>query len=82
MCRLPVHGGDFTAPSYLMVNFASKKDMLLFSSSSPVNTKLPVGYAVFVCCVVYLPFLCGPGMLHSQRISPGFSVGNPLVLWL
>ena len=39
----------FTLPSTIVLNFASKKGMLLFYSSSRVKMKLPVGSTVFIC---------------------------------
>ena len=46
----------FTLPSSFLVNFASRKGMLLFSSSSRVKMMLPVGSTVFMCCCNYFAF--------------------------
>ena len=45
-----LYTADFILPSSFLVNFASKKGMLLFSSSSRVKMMLPVGSTVFMCC--------------------------------
>ena len=47
---------DFTLPPSFLVNFASKKGMLLFSSSSRVKMMLPVGSTVFTCCCNFFAF--------------------------
>ena len=56
VCVFFLYTVDFTLPSSFLVNFASKKGMLLFSSSSRVKMMLPVGSTVFMCCCNFFAF--------------------------
>ena len=72
---LPVH-----CRSSFLVNFTSKKGILLFSLSFRVKIMLPVGSTVFMCCCNFFAFpVCTRQITH---IVSSFSFGNLQVLWL
>ena len=70
VCDFFLYTLDFTLPSSFLVNFASKKGMLLFSSSFRVKMMLHCSYVV----VNSLPFLCVPGNLHDPHIWEGVKI--------
>ena len=81
VCLFFLYTVDFTLLSPFLVNLASKKGMLLFSSSS-LRRRCYLWDLPCSCVVVISRlFLCEPGRWRRPYFSSSFSVGNPLVLW-